>query len=538
MIIKKPYAFLIKHFKIIHAILLVPMTFLLLNFRDISKFFRVYEKNLTAGKSMAAGNYITLYTYLALLFLLIVNITIMSLMKSKRKSIKYYLASTLYYIFLLAITLVFFATFNAIDKGTPDATVISLVSSLALLAVLPSYVLILITATQAVGFNYKTFRFDKTNDLQITDEDEEEVELKLIKNDGNAKRNLVHSLRELKYYALENKGIFTLIGIVLILVIIISLYLEFQVYNKRYNLYQAFTLDSFTMTIKESYITDVDFSGKPVIDGSYYLAVKIAIFNKTNKPASIGKENFRLFYGDDAVYPTYDVSNRFIDIGQNYEGLLIAPQSGDDYVLVYVLTEEQLKSKYKLKILSSLKQEPGKLIPSYKIINIKPKNIISAKKLKDKKVGDTIDLSDTFLGKTKYTLQSIYYANSYLYEHEQCTTISGCITRKASIMPKSGNVLLVIRDAIEWDSTTPYYKHNTKDFYRDFTSLEYTYKTSTGKKIDYNVDLINVTPATLSGVKLYEVGNLAIRSSDVKLKVQVRNSSFYIKLNRLSELKR
>ena len=514
------------------------MTFLLLNFRDISKFFRVYEKNLTAGKSMAAGNYITVYTYLALLFLLIVNITIMSLMKSKRKSIKYYLASTLYYIFLLAITLVFFATFNAIDKGTPDATVISLVSSLALLAVLPSYVLILITVTQAVGFNYKTFRFDKTNDLQITDEDEEEVELKLIKNDGTAKRNLVHSLRELKYYALENKGIFTLIGIVLILVIIISLYLEFQVYNKRYNLYQAFTLDSFTMTIKESYITDVDYSGKPVIDGSYYLAVKIAIFNKTNKPASIGKENFRLFYGDDAVYPTYDVSNRFIDIGQNYEGLLIAPQSGDDYVLVYVLTEEQLKSKYKLKILSSLKQEPGKLIPSYKIINIKPKNIISANKLKDKKVGDTINLSDTFLGKTKYTLQSLYYANSYLYEYEQCTTISGCITRKSSIMPKSGNVLLVIKDAIEWDTTTPYYKHNTKDFYRDFTSLEYTYKTSTGKKIDYNVSLTNVTPATLSGVKLYEVGNLAIRSSDVKLKVQVRNSSFYIKLNRLSELKR
>ena len=538
MIIKKPYAFLIKHFKIIHAILLVPMTFLLLNFRDVSKFFKVYEKNLTAGKSMAAGNYITVYTYLALLFLLIVNITIMSLMKSKRKSIKYYLASTLYYIFLLAITIVFFATFNAIDKGTPDATVISLVSSLALLSVLPSYVLILITVTQAVGFNYKTFRFDKTMDLQITDEDEEEVELKLIKNDGTAKRNIVHTLRELKYYALENKGMLTLIGAVVLLVIIISLYLEFQVYNKRYNLYQAFTLDSFSMTIKESYITDVDYSGKSVIDGSYYLAVKIAIFNKTNKPASIGKENFRLFYGDEAVYPTYDVSNRFIDIGQNYEGLLIAPQSGDDYVLVYVLTEEQLKSKYKLKILSSLKQEPGKLIPSYKIINIKPKNIISANKLKDKKVGDTINLSDTFLGKTKYTLQSIYYANSYLYEYEQCTTISGCITRKSSIMPNSGNVLLVIKDAIDWDTTTPYYKHNTKDFYRDFTSLEYTYKTSTGKKIDYSVPLINVTPSTLSGVKIYEVSNLSIRSSDVKLKVQVRNSSFYIKLNRLSELKR
>jgi hypothetical protein len=514
------------------------MTFLLLNFRDISKFFKIYEKNLTAGNTMAAGNYITIYTYLGLLILLIANITIMSLMKSKRKSIKFYLISTLYYIALLGSTLIFFATFSAIDKGTPDATLISFIRSLALLITLPSYVLILITATQAVGFNYKTFRFDKTTDLQITDEDEEEVELKLLKNDGTAKRNIVHSLRELKYYALENKGIFTLLGIVFFLFIAISLYLEFEVYNKRYNLYQAFTLDSFSMTIKESYITDVDFGGTPVIDGKYYLAVKIAIFNKTAKPASIGKENFRLFFDDEYVYPTYDVSSRFIDIGQNYEGLLIAPQSGDDYVLVYVLDEKQLKSKYKLKILSSLKQEPGELVPSYKIINIKPKNIISAKILKDKKVGDTVNLSDTFLGKTKYTLQSIHYANSYLYEYEQCTSITGCYTRKASVMPKSGNILLVIKDAIEWDNTTPYYKHNTIDFYRDFTKLEYTYKTTTGKKINYKVNITNVTPPTLAGVKLYEVGNLAAKSSDVKLKIQIRNSSFYIKINRLSELKR
>ena len=143
-------------------------------------------------------------------------------------------------------------------------------------------------------------------DLQITDEDEEEVELKFLKNDGVAKRNIVHSLRELKYYALENKGIFTLIGIILGIVIIVALYMEFEVYNKRYNLYQAFALDSFTMTMKESYLTNVDYSGKEIEEGKYFLAIKIAIYNKTLDPASVSKENFRIYFDDEIIYPSYD----------------------------------------------------------------------------------------------------------------------------------------------------------------------------------------------------------------------------------------
>jgi len=539
MIIKKPYAFLIKHFKIIHAILIIPMVYLLLNFNDIYKFLKIYDRNITAGKSMAAGNYITLFTYLAILVLLVVNITILFLMKSKRKSIKFYLITTIYYMYLLGSTLIFYATFNAIDQGTPDITIVSFVKSISLLTTIPSYILILGMISNALGFNIKTFRFDKTMDLQVTDEDAEEVEIKIINTDGVAKRNLVHSLRELKYYALENKGIFTLIGIALGLVIIVSLYLEFEVYNKRYNLYQAFTLDQFTMTIKESYLTDVDFSGKEINEDTYFLAIKIAIFNKTGQAASIGKENFRIFFDDEWIYPSYDRSSRFIDIGKNYEGGLIQPQTGDDYVLVYELTQDQLKSKYKIKILSSLKQDPGKLIPSYKIINIKPTNIISAKKLKNTKVGQKVDLSNTFLGDTTFTLRSISYTNNYLYEHKVCTENVGCMMKKDNIKPKSGNTLLVIKDSIDWDTNTPYYKLNKRDLYRDFVSLEYEYTTSTEKKLSYSIRMNNVTPTTISDAKIYEVSNLVTnaRTKNIKMYFQIRNQSFYLDIGKISELK-
>ena len=42
MIIRKPYAFLIKYFKIIHIILFISMTFLLFKTRNIYMFFREY----------------------------------------------------------------------------------------------------------------------------------------------------------------------------------------------------------------------------------------------------------------------------------------------------------------------------------------------------------------------------------------------------------------------------------------------------------------------------------------------------------------
>ena len=42
MILKKPYGFLIKHFKIINLILLVPILYIILKFGDIAGFFRDY----------------------------------------------------------------------------------------------------------------------------------------------------------------------------------------------------------------------------------------------------------------------------------------------------------------------------------------------------------------------------------------------------------------------------------------------------------------------------------------------------------------
>ena len=525
MIIKKPYAFLIKHFRIIHILLLIPTIYLMFKFNDLASFFRNYADvgNKTLELTIA-GSYITKFTYVALFFMLISNLTIFLLMKSKKKPTIYYGLNILYYIYLTIISIVFYLIISELETRTLDATIVNFIRDIAGLTVIPLYAIIAVTITKGIGFNFKSFRFERNGDLQITDEDDEEVELKLGNGSFNTKKTAVHTLRELKYYVLENKFVFTCIGFFLAFIIVISLYMNYQVYNKRYNSNQAFALDNFTMTLKESYITDVDYSGRIINKDNYYLVVKLAIYNKSNKAVSIDKSNFRVYFDNKYLFPNYDRSNRFIDVGKPYQGELIYEKASDDYVLVYEIDESMIRSEYKMKILSGLKHEPDKLIPSYKIISIKPNNITEIEDLGEAKVNTPINFEHTMLGNTKLKIKGFRIDDSYSYNYSYCVTQDECYTAKNTLLPSTGKALAIIEDEITWDEASSYYKNGNKDLYGDFANISYRYNTGITLK-RYNDLMKDVTPANVKNVKIYEVPKMVSSSAvdDISLKIIIRN---------------
>ena len=199
MVIRKPYAFLIKNFKIIHLLLLIPMLYISFKFGDISKFFNDYvSSRYTTPESIIAGNYITTLLYVVLFLLIAINVTICFLMRSKRKNSVLYIISIIYYLFLIASTILFFASMSAIEKGTMDQTFANFVRDVGNICSFPSYILMIATGITGIGFNFKTFRFDGHSDLHITEDDDAEEELRLGADSYKAKRNLIHMLRELK----------------------------------------------------------------------------------------------------------------------------------------------------------------------------------------------------------------------------------------------------------------------------------------------------------------------------------------------------
>ena len=340
----------------------------------------------------------------------------------------------------------------------------------------------------------------------------------------------MHTLRELKYYVLENKFVFTCFAVVGIIGIGSAIYMNVEVYNKKYKLYQSFVLDNFTMTLKESYITNVDYSGDVISDDKYFVALKIEIHNKNFEDMSIDSSNFRLYSGNEFVYPSYDRSSRFIDIGKNYQGTVIKKQTSADYVFVYELTKKQLKTQYQIKILSGLTKEATDLTPSYKIINIRPVNIIKNENIGETKLGKEVIFKETMLGDTIYKLKEVLFQSSYVFKATQCTGVGICQTGNYTVVANSGKTLMIVKDSIKWDETTSYYLNSKRDYYGDFAHLKFNYQSILYDKT-YTSDLVDVTPAHLKDAKIYEVSKMLETATNVDLIFKIRNKSITIHIN-------
>ena len=89
MILKKPYAFLIKRFRLIHLILTVLIGFLLARTYTLYSFFLRYINNIsTSASDFIPTNYITLYMFLTAIIILAFSIAMFMLMKQKNKPTK------------------------------------------------------------------------------------------------------------------------------------------------------------------------------------------------------------------------------------------------------------------------------------------------------------------------------------------------------------------------------------------------------------------------------------------------------------------
>ena len=104
MILKKPYAFLIKYFRIIHIILALPIIYLILRTGNIVHFFSDYiDTNYYTNVSNIAGTYINYFMYLSVLLILISGIAIYFLMRKKEKSTIFYFLLILFYLILFVV---------------------------------------------------------------------------------------------------------------------------------------------------------------------------------------------------------------------------------------------------------------------------------------------------------------------------------------------------------------------------------------------------------------------------------------------------
>lgn len=534
MLLKKPYGLLIKYFKIVHLVLLVPMLYIAHRLSEIKTFLNEYIANgYITNVSNIVDTYLSGFMIAGILLIIASAILIYLLMRSKDKSTKFYLFTIIYYVLTFIFVLVLYKVFGLIETTTVDSAIPRMVRDFSQIFFYSGFLIIGYTIIRGIGFDIKSFNFSEDlEELDISEEDSELIELNINFDRYELERKIRRFIREMKYYILENKLIFASLVILVVIIFLASLLVGTKVKNQKYKMNSPFPYNNFTINIKDALIAQHDYQGNIISEGKYYLVLKTEIKNTSEEKASIDKDDFAIYIDDEnIVYPTLDKSGKFIDFAKPFYGDPFQPGETKVVALVYELLQSQVDKDFRLKILINTVKEDNKLVGSYKYVDIKATNEAIAAEIKTYNIGDKIKIRNSSLLNTDITFNSYELTNKYEYEYEYCIK-DECIPSVGVVgidySKTKGGVLLVFDNTLNLDKDSLYASYSSKErnFYSDFITLRYT--NSNDKTFTSN--LVNRTPEVVKDKVILQVKPEVANAKSIELVIKVRTTVIVVKL--------
>lgn len=482
MVIKKPYAFLIKNFRLIHAVLFVLVGYLGLKSFALYEFFQDYAVNHYFVNSVdLAAQYINFAMFGVIILIMLVSALIFFILSLKNKDRKFYVFIVLYYIFLFMFLLYDFSVLQGLQTSVLTVESVRAIRDVNLIALLPQIVFITMCLGRAIGFNIKQFDFKKDlEELEIDTKDYEEVELTFGKSNYKIARSFRKTLRLAKYFILENKFLVTVVASVIVLVTTLTIFMSMRVYSVKYNENQEILASTMWYTAQKSYITDVDINGNVINSGKYYVLVRTKISNKSTEDYILTRETFRLKVRDEFVIPVFTLSDKFIDIGEAFTPGEVKSGEEKEYVVIFEINKNDVFSDYIFQIKNFEGNALANISQDYKEINVKPYDLNSKNDTGTYNLPITIDFNKTVLYDSKVTVNSYDIAPTFKEKYEKCSEILGsCYDSVYIVTPNKtgkGNVsVLKLVSSLTLDETLYLNKYINypADLYSYYGRLKY-----------------------------------------------------------------
>ena len=513
MIIRKPYAFLIKYFKWIHIAMFIMFGYFIFSIKDIQVYFTnaVLSNNMS---SIASNNtYFTFLYFLFAILLLIMSVAIFFLMRDKKKPFIFYLLTTIYSVLLIVMAIVFKSYFTAVAKsGSYPTTTIVLYRDFTTVMYYLNFVFVIFSFVRGFGFDIKKFSFDKDKqELNIDQEDSAEVVLDINIDKDKIFNKARKYKREWSYVYEDNKPLFKKVGIGLLIAIFVYIVVNGLIINKSYKMGTFIDAGSFGIRIDKVILSNKDAYGE--VRDRNYAGVLFTI--KTGADGTYFDNRFlRLKINDEYYYSTQSVNSIMGDLGKVYNNELLAGKKELSYVLLFDYDKEISASKVFLEIYLS-----GR----YHKINID--YIVQDKKgykEKSAKLGEEIKV---FGGFTINSFEIHGGTADYRYTEPNCK--ENCKEYTKRIQPNLNEKLLELYVKYESNEVN----NKLLDYY---VSLEYEKDGKTYYNTAKKMNLLNY--ATLSdGQRLYYSINsdvatatkkyLVITTRDVKYKILLQEEN-------------
>ncbi len=523
MVLRKPYAFFIRHFKAIHLILTALMIFFFVKVRNIVGYLTTYVNlNIFNQVFNIIEKYFDLWTFLLPILIIAILIMIIWLLKMKEKPVKYYVITIFIYISQMILVFMALSLFSNIESGNINVTFTQIFRDLIdVFSYLP-IPFIVIALVRGVGFNIKQFNFKKDlSDLVINDSDSEEFEVEVEVDTEDLKAKINKKLRFIKYVYLENKLLFLILSIALVLTLGIGVFIFINSQEKIYDQNHPFTSYSVNLKIMNSYKTQEDYRSNIIRNDKFYIIVDLDATNLANQDVSIPYGNIYLRVSDDVKYePTDKYIDEFSDFGLRFiSSNKLQANANRQIILVYEIDSQYQNNPLVLEFLVNSDKDKKEYVK----LNLKPVTLDKVQQVEEAKLGDVLTFKDSLIAGTELTISEVEFKNRYNFKYKQ---VIGSIEREF-------NKAIVPTDTLAMKKTIMRIKSDLKQndklsekiyssIYERFGTIEYE---EDGKTFRQSVDIIDLTPNN-SEYTYLEVAEKCNNSKKVSLIFTIRDREY------------
>lgn len=447
MVLKKPYAFIIRHFRMIHLMMLACLAYLLLVARDINQLFTSLQSTSTYIY-VGASSYINTSVYYIIFIFLFLTGVVYWLLREKKKPTKLYLFLIIYAIVLIVLFYYEFNLLSRLQENVIEADELILGRDISLICSLPNYVFIVFCFIRGIGFNIKQFNFSKDiEELEIADKDSAEFEVLIGQNNYKYFRFIRRTIREIKYYILENIfPISVFCGLLVLFFVGYGVYYYNQ-YMKKMDEFESSSIDNITYTVRNSYITSRDFNGNEISDRYKYVVVELTFYNSSEETKTLNLDKISLANGSLSYHPTLIRNQKFYDLGLAYnDGDTISPFESLDATLTFEIPKSVSSRNFTLRVNYGLDTSRDKVMSRYRNFNVAAKQIDKKAETINLNVNEPMNVD--IIGKNKLDLTITGYdiIDSFDNRYVVCESVNSCLPLSSIIKPSrlSSETMLVL----------------------------------------------------------------------------------------------
>jgi len=468
MIIRKPYAFLIKNFRKIHIALLVIGLFVFYKTIDTAGFVNEFMKDVVYDLyADPVTNHISSFMTLGIFIMIAGSVSLLLLLMHKKKPWKTYILPVAVYVLLFFILSMIKGFFNTYTESV-DVTNLRLSRDLLMILMVAQVPAIALFGIRFFGLDVKKFDFNSDLEfLDLSEEDREEIEVSLDFDINTLKRLWRRFKRNFGYFYREHKFICRAVAVIAIGLFLYNSYVFIFVTHRTYRQGQTYNANGYSFVVNNSYITDKDAFGNVISKDSNFVVVEISVKNNS-EPRNLDTSNFHLRAGSKRYGTTETTyAKEFEDLGVSYHKVKkLQRDESLTFIVIYKVDKKIRKGRFNL----YYQEQSG--IYKLRKIGLKIKDISKIEKTKNLDLGDYFDIP--IYGKEdSISIERVDFIDSVDYKSNKCTSKSCSLVTSTYEAPDGYKIM-----SIDFSSDT-YEAKNMIDFLKKYGRINY--KDSKGK---------------------------------------------------------